>query len=209
MHELDKILQHTGVKGMKWGIRRNRNRPGGADGRPDASDAKYTKKGKLGQHLQSLKRERQWSKVLHEIDSLSTQDMKRISTRIGLENDLKKLSKAIGNSKDKQDYLNRHKMDDQELSRKVTRLRAKETLKKNISTASKAQRDFGARVINVSGGLAFKYAKQRSLGPKDIFDALMEKEPKPLKDLAKSETMVKLEKAIDKWDKKRKGQSTP
>lgn len=201
-------LKHTGVKGMKWGVHRDRNRPGGADGRPDASDARYAKKGKLGQHLHSLKRERQWVKVLREIDTLSTQDIKRISSRIGLENDLKRLSKEVGGSKDKHDYLHRHKMDDQELSRKVTRLRAKETLKKNVMSASKAQRDFGARVVNVAGGLAFKYAKQKSLGPKDLFDAVMDKNPTPIKDLGKNEVMRRVEKALEKRSQK-KQQSNP
>jgi hypothetical protein len=47
MHKLDEevehILQHYGIKGMRWGIQRDRNRTGGADGKvnkPDYSKAR-------------------------------------------------------------------------------------------------------------------------------------------------------------------------
>ncbi len=170
--DLDEFLQHHGVKGMKWGVRRNSNRPGGADGKPDAKDVKG--RNKIGKHLDSWKRERDWSKALKNLDKMSTKDINSLSKRIQLENDLKRLSKAkgVGSSKDKQDYLNRAKMSEQELSRKVVRLRAKENLSRNIREASRRQREVGEKVVKIGSSLAINYAVKKSITPKDIFDSV-------------------------------------
>lgn len=171
MHELDKVLQHHGVKGMKWGVMRNRNRPGGADGKEESTKV-VDKRGKLKMQLDSLKRERQWVKIAREMDKLSTKDINTINTRIGLENDLKKLSRSkVGQAKDKQDYLKREHMSDAELKRKVVRLRAKEKLSNTISDASKEQREFGKKVVDVGKTVAIRYAltKNAKAIPKDIF----------------------------------------
>lgn len=40
--ETDTFLEHFGVKGMKWGVSRDRNRPGGADGKSNGSSSKKT-----------------------------------------------------------------------------------------------------------------------------------------------------------------------
>lgn len=202
MNELNNVLRHSGVRGMKWGVIRNRNRPGGADGRPDASDARRTKRSKLGQHMDSLKRERQWKKVASEIDQMSTKDIAIVTKRIRLENSLKRLSKEVGTSKDKHDYLHRHKMDDQELSRKVTRLSAKESLFKEINTASKTQRELGRRIVDTAGSLAFTYAKSRRIGPLDIFDAVTTA-PKPSKDTLKKTALDKIRSELEKREKQK------
>lgn len=172
MHELDKVLQHAGVKGMKWGVRRDRNRPGGADGKEESTKV-VDKRGKLKMQLDSLKRERQWNKVIREMDKLSTKDIVAVNSRVRLENDLKSLSRSkVGNSKDKKDYLRREHMSDAELKRKVVRLRAKEQLKKSVSDASKEQREFGEKVVNVGKTVAIKYALTKSVTPKDILAAV-------------------------------------
>lgn len=172
MHELDKVLQHAGVKGMKWGVRRDRNRPGGADGKEESTKA-VDKRGKLRMQLDSLKRERQWGKVIREMDKLSTKDIVAVNSRVRLENDLKSLSRSkVGNPKDKKDYLRREHMSDAELKRKVVRLRAKEQLKKSVSDASKEQREFGEKVVNVGKTVAIKYALTKSITPKDILVAV-------------------------------------
>jgi hypothetical protein len=39
-------LTHHGIKGMRWGVRRDRNRPGGADGKPNnGGDSSSSKSG--------------------------------------------------------------------------------------------------------------------------------------------------------------------
>lgn len=173
MHELDEHLQHYGVKGMKWGVVRDRNRPGGADGKDEKGTRNPTTiKGKVDQKLNSLKRERQWSKVLKEVDKMTTKDINTVKKRIDLENSLKDLTKyKIATKKDKQDYLNRDKMSNEELSRKVTRLKAKAGLYDSVYSASKGQRDFGEKVVKVASSVGYKYAINKTITPKDIFDA--------------------------------------
>lgn len=193
MHKLDEVLQHAGVKGMKWGVRRDTDKDGGADGKTDPKDNKAPTKetGKIGKHLYSMKRERQWTKTLHQVDSMSTKDISSVTKRISMENNLKSLSKTkIATKKDKDDYLRRHEMDNQELSRKVTRLQAKDSLLKAVKASSKEQREFGLKVVQVGGSLGVKYATTKSITPKDIFDAV--KNPKSSADKAKKDVMTKI-----------------
>ena len=99
------VLNHAGIKGMRWGVRRNRNRPGVADGAEESTKIKDTR-GKLEVKISSMKRERQWKKVLDDMDKLDTKDITKVSKRITMENDLKRLSKStVGKTKDKDDYL--------------------------------------------------------------------------------------------------------
>lgn len=207
MSNLEEFLKHHGVKGMRWGRRRDRNRPGGADGVSESEKVK-TEKGmvvpkkessKFAKNLSSMRRERQWSKILSEADKLSTKDISTVAKRVGLENELKTLSrtKGVGGKKDKADYLRRENMSDTELSRKVVRLRAKKSLHKNVSDATKEQREFGEKVYNIAKGMSLKFAVNRVTGKplnvKDFYDVI----DKP-KDTAKN-TQNELQKQI--WEK--------
>lgn len=148
-------LQHQGVKGMHWGVRRNANRPGGADGIPDAKDKK---RGKIGKHWDSLKRERSWKSDYKNVHNMSTKDIQTISKRINLENSFKDLARGkAGTKKDKADYLRRHEMSDEELKRKITRLQAKEGLHTAMRKASKEQRELGYKVAQTAGSLGVRY----------------------------------------------------
>lgn len=177
MHELDEILQHHGIKGMHWGIRRNRNRKGGADGKEESVKIK-DKRTKLRKHYDSLKRERQWHKDLRNFHNMSTDDAKKLSKRIQLENNLRELTrnKSIAHPSDKEDYLRREFMSNEELSRKVSRLNAKKDLHKQVSAASAPQVELGKKIANTVGGVALAYAKNKNLGPKDLIDAWNSKE---------------------------------
>jgi hypothetical protein len=195
--ELDDLLQQSGIKGMHWGVRRNLDRPGGADGKSDAKDKPI--RTKLGKTLNSLKRERQWKSVLKEMDTLSTKDIGVVAKRVALENSLKMLSRSkVGTKKDKEDYLRREHMDDQELSRKVVRLKAKESLHNAVHSASKEQREFGQKVIQIGGSLGVKYALTKTVSTKDIFDTI--KNPKSSADQAKKDL---LKVALDKVKSRR------
>lgn len=171
MKELDDLLKHYGVKGMKWGVVRNRNRPGGADGKDNGSGGK---KKKARPRLDSLKRERQWKKVVKEIDKLTTNEINDVTRRVRLENDLKRLSKSsVGRKKDRQDYLNRAKMSDHELNRKVVRLRAKDNLHKSVKDASREQRELARKIIQVGGAMGMRYAVSRTAPmPRDVLSTI-------------------------------------
>lgn len=183
------ILQHVGIKGMKWGVKRNRNRPGGADGKEESTKIKDTRS-KLNVKISSMQRERQWKKVLKDVDKLDTKDITKVAKRITMENDMKRLSKSsVGKTKDKDDYLRRDKMSDAELTRKITRLRAKESLKKSVTEASREQREFGEKIVQIGSSIGVKYALKKTvgkpLGPNDILDIL--KKPKESQTNAKKE----------------------
>lgn len=162
MHELDEVLHHFGVKGMKWGVRKDRTQGG---------NSKVTIKERVG----SLKRERQWSRVLKEADNMTNEQLNAVANRVGLENDLKRLTKEskMATKQDKADYTRRKDMSDDELREKVNRLRAKDNLSKKVSDASKEQREFGEKVVNVGSNIALKYTSNKPVTGKDIFDAIV------------------------------------
>lgn len=197
MHKLDEHLQHAGIQGMKWGVRRNRNQPGGADGKEES--VKAPKKGLVKTHLNSLKRERDWNKVIRNVDNLSTTEINSVARRVGLENELKRLAKTpMAKKSDKQEYLRRGDMSDAELTRKVTRLRAKDSLHRSVKEASQGQREFGQRVTKAASTLAFKYAVKRKLGPDDFISAAKTAKGTPVKDLKNPSDQIRsdLQKAM-------------
>lgn len=161
MKELDELLQHHGVKGQKWGVIRK-----GQNGIKSATK-------RVKEEVGSLKRERSWGKNLANADKMSTKQINKVAQRIQMENDLKRLSKDkyVGSKKDKANYRNRGKMSDEELGRKVGRLRAKANLNRTIQEATKSQSDFGKRVVGSAGPLAVKYVLGQKIGPKDLFEA--------------------------------------
>lgn len=208
----DEILQHVGVKGMKWGVRRNRNRPGGADGKEESEKVK-DKRGNMKKKLDSMSRERQWNKVLKNVNQLNTKDINTVANRIKLENNMKILSKSkVGGKKDRDDYLRRSHMSDAELSRKVVRLRAKDSLHKAVKDASKEQRAFGEKLVRVGSSLGVKYAiTKQPIKPKDVFDAFVntkgasEKARQAIKDSDSSDNQKDaLKYVLDKIDKPKK-----
>lgn len=186
MHKLDELLAHSGVKGMKWGVRHDQ---------PASGTTKPKERGKVAKHLDSLSRERQWHKTLKEVDKMSTKDINTVTKRIAMENSLKRLSKTkMATKKDKQDYLRRHEMSDQELARKISRLQAKDSLHKTVKEASKEQRELGLKVAQVGGSLGVKYAINRKITPKDVYETV--KKPKESAAQAKKDAAkLALEKA--------------
>jgi hypothetical protein len=151
--KLDDLLQHHGVKGMHWGVRHDEHKalnPKDPDAKPPV---------KIKKHIDSLKRERQWKSVIKDMDNISTKDLHIIKKRVDLENDLKKVSKSkVANKHEKQAYLNRHNMSNEEIQRKVNRVKAKENLHKSIKDASKEQRELGIKIAQTGGSLAVNYA---------------------------------------------------
>jgi len=175
MKELDDLLQHHGIKGMKWGRRKS-----GGSGQSN----KPKEPGLVKQHLNSMKRERQWKKVANNAHNMSTHDINRVANRIQMENTLKRLSKSnVGSKKDKQDYLRRDKMSNEELARKVTRLKARDNLNRVVNEASRSQRELGIKVATTVSHIALKRALGQSIDPKSILEST-KAHPNQVKDLA-------------------------
>lgn len=217
MNDFEDFLQHHGVKGMKWGVIRRRNRKGGADGKVESSGGKKgkaskdntepseTARSKLGRKLDSMKREREWNKVLNNMDKMTSKDIKDVTKRIQLENDLKRLSKSkVATTKDKEDYLRRNKMSDDEIKRKVTRLKAKDGLHTQVREASKEQRALGEKLVQIGGSLTIKYTMTKQKPEfKDVYNTI--KNPKDSYGNAKSdlqkEAVNRINEAVKKQNK--------
>lgn len=152
---MDDILIHYGVKGMRWGVHK--------------SD-----KVSIRERAGSLKRERQWKKVLGEVDNMTNDQISMVSRRVKSENEFKRLVREskMSTAQDKKDYIRRADMDDVELNNKVTRLRIKDSLSKSVSDASKEQREFGEKVVNVGSALTLKAVTNQKLDAKAIFDTI-------------------------------------
>lgn len=172
METIDDILKHYGVKGMKWGVRRDKLSKGKSS--KSTSTTKTKEPSRLKKELSSLQRERKWKDVLREVNEMTTKDIRKVASRVQLENDLKRLSKnrKISSKKDKEDYLRRANMSTQELSRKVNRLRAKEALHRNVMDATRRQRELGMKIVSASAQLGIKGLSGQKITDKDILSAL-------------------------------------
>jgi glycerol-3-phosphate O-acyltransferase len=76
-------------------------------------------------------------------------------------------------------------------------LRAKESLHNAVHAASKEQREFGQKVVQIGGSLGVKYVLNKHVSTKDIFDVV--KNPKSSADQAKKDVLkVAMEKLKSK-----------
>lgn len=152
---LEEILQHAGVKGMKWGVRKAASNIKGAPKRAAERIKSSTK---------SRAREIHWMKEARKLDKMSTKEIVNMASRIQMENDMKRLTrrgfsreklvrrvmgdKSLANKKDRENYRNRGDMSNAELKRKLSRLRAKDQMGKAMMSASKEQVETGKAIYS-------------------------------------------------------------
>lgn len=141
-------LEHFGVKGMKWGVRRK-----------STSDKSGTTKepGKIRQELSSFKREVSTRKDLKNVSKLTEKQLKSKTERLRSENELKRLTKDdtyFKKSSNRDEYLKRAKLSDSELKSRVERLRLEDALKQQIKSANKDNVDVANKIIRESAKIA-------------------------------------------------------
>lgn len=149
----DDILQHFGVKGMKWGVRRYQPYPKGQRNAGKFIDAgKKTSGSEPTTRLQSKGRELSMALAQREIKNLSTKDAKKVVSRAQLENRYRQLSKTpnVGSMKSKADYRNREKMGDQELKRKVDRLQIAANMRTESRKANPEVIELGKKAATIA-----------------------------------------------------------
>lgn len=130
---LEDYLQHHGVKGMKWGVRRS------------PAQLARAAKGRAKDEWKSAKRERSWKKVAKASLGKSDAEIQRLAMRIKNENDLKSLSRR--------EYLQRDKMDDKEITDRVRRLRLQSALMAEAGKARSGQIEAGASIAKAAIGI--------------------------------------------------------
>lgn len=167
--KVEEFLQHHGVKGMKWGVRRFQPYEKGP-GKPKGKFIKKVKNSRLGQEVRSAKRELSTLRTKRNMDNMSTKEIKKQGQRIQKENEMKKLSKS---KKEKKDYRNRGDMSTQEMDRKLDRLRAKDLLSQNADKAAKPYVDAGKRVTESVMSLTASYVTSGGNVTRDqVYDAV-------------------------------------
>lgn len=127
-------LEHYGIKGMRWGVRRTPP-PGGTitdklKGRAKAkaqSSKTVAKKNKTG-NLASVKREVSNAKKLKDLKGKTNEQLRGEADRVRNENNLRRLAK---NS----EYRKRANLSDGELKSRVERLQLEQNLKQEVKNS--------------------------------------------------------------------------
>ena len=160
---LDSQLQHVGVKGMKWGVRKSRT------SKDRASETTPKPKSTLRKYVDSNRRELGMHKMLKDVDTLPDAEVVRRVNRVRNENDFRRAidnTAFVNNKRRKQlreEYFNRENMSDSELQERVRRLNLEDNLRREVVRASKPQREAANELIkSVSTHTLDKYTDPKT-----------------------------------------------
>ena len=138
---LDTQLQHVGVKGMKWGVRKSRT------SKDRASETTPKPKSTLRKYVDSNRRELGMNKLVKDVHTLPDTEVVRRVNRVRNENDFRRAidnTAFVNNKRRKQlrdEYFNRENLSDTELQERVRRLNLEDNLRREVVRASKPQRE--------------------------------------------------------------------
>ena len=144
---LDTQIQHFGVKGMKWGVRKSRT------SKDRASETTPKPKSTLRKYVDSNRRELGMNKMLKDVDTLPDAEVVRRVNRVRNENDFRR---AIDNTafvdrkrrkQLREEYFNRENLSDAELQERVRRLNLEDNRRREVIRASRPQREAANELI--------------------------------------------------------------
>lgn len=167
---------------MKWGIRRYQPYPKGEKHKGKFLDKtkKKAKDSKAGQTAGSIKRELSTGKSKKKMKDMTTAEIKDMNKRLTKENELKQLTSINKKTpmgdynrirQSKKDYRRRGEMSDQELNRKVDRLRAMNAVSQNVNKANATTKKVGKHALSSAASLALKYYQTGNISTEDILKA--------------------------------------
>lgn len=142
---MDTQLQHFGVKGMKWGVRKSRT------SKDRASETTPKPKSTVRKYIDSNKREIGMRKLTKDLETLSDNEIRTRTNRVRNENDFRTILSNTPSSKQKkalrEEYLTREKLSDTQLQERVNRLRLEDNLRREVIRASSPQREAANELI--------------------------------------------------------------
>ena len=149
---IDEELQHYGIKGMKWGVRR----PVGSDGLIKTTSYKVRAKVKEANNTPSRVAVRKSKNA----KSMSDSDIRAQTERLRLENNLKRLAKETGS---RSVAKGKSKMSNSEINKLNSRLQLEANYKREVKKATETQRKIGAQVATTMGQVALSAATGNSI----------------------------------------------
>ena len=140
-------LQHFGVKGMKWGVRKSRT------SKDRALETTPKPKSLVRKYIDSNKREMGMRSMVKDLDGLSDNEIRNRTNRIRNENDMRRVLDNSPNTDRKRkkalrdEYLDRGNLSDAQLQERVNRLKLEDNLRMEVVRASKPQREAANELI--------------------------------------------------------------
>ena len=150
-------LEHHGIKGMKWGVRKSRV-------------SKSKSPNRIVREAKSMTREIGTAKHLKNLDSMTDAQIKTTVERLRLENDYQRLAPdntlnpfrrkhtRIREDRNFDQYLDRAQLSTDELKVKVARLQLEDNLKQQVKNANKDKKKTANKIINTSADQFLKVA---------------------------------------------------
>ena len=123
-NQSEEVLQHFGVKGMKWGIRKKVKMPT-----------------RIKDEFESYKRERELTKQLNTVSTLSDAKLRDVIGKARVDATYKRLAP-------RKEYIKRHKLTEEEIKKRVDRLQLEDNLRQQVSQINAAKRKAGIELIN-------------------------------------------------------------
>ena len=149
---LDDNLEHYGVKGMKWGVRRSKEQLKSSSRERSWANKDQSKmsKAKLKKNVQRLQNENDFKRTSSKLQK--SYNAKAVKKALSLKlKDSRDLAKTGLNYK--KQYRNRHKLSDEQLKKKVERLKLEAQFDKLSKQATKEQRKSINEVLDIAGKL--------------------------------------------------------
>lgn len=156
IQSINSELQHYGIKGMKWGVRR----PIGPDGliQRTAKNARKIDTPKSGDSKAVAGLRKKATKTKN-IKSMSDEEIRRTTDRVNLENNMKRLAKTTDNKKI---YKLKDRLSNEEIRAVNQRMQLEANLKESIRNANADTIRIGNSLANIAAKTTVSVVKTKA-----------------------------------------------